>query len=180
MCFFLSITVWSVLSMMALKFTGISLPTKVTFVNKRNDFISLVIWFMFQVCIKPFCLSVSSDLWSYLNIVFLNRSCNNLVLWGNDCYFNCVWFCLDRYSFLHIVVGFLAANKTLDSMICHSKSLLTNAWDSLNKSNHGFITFGIELSVVTCFKVCKFGFLFCKWVLWNVIFKWIPKVSEKS
>lgn len=168
---------------MFLEFTNICFPTKVLTINKGNSFISFIRRFVFCVGIESvlglsfffLIFLINVDCCVSLKIISFNWLWDYLILGCNYGYFDCIGFCFNRNSLLHIIVGILLSIEAYYFMFGHSVSLLWNAWDCLNESNHCFVTLWIKLSIITSFDWFKRWCTILNWILGDI---WLDRVLE--
>ena len=189
---------YTIFWMSTLKHTCISFPSKIIVVNIWNSFISFIRWDMCLMKIYPvwvgnwpfksfwlfihFTLLLSFlfwklaglHIWCQLQISyvwksnkFIGRTYVNLILIRDHGNFN-RWTRLKHNCVLHVVMSLLNTVKTLYLLIGHCKSLVSNRWSCLHKSNHSFITKWIKLGIISFWNLVE---------LLNAILHWINRYT---
>jgi len=124
---YFSVTMASILSMVPLELASVCLPTKVLTIDKRDSFISIIGCLVLSMSIEPCgrcswgcsCLCLLD-----LKIASIIRLCDDLVLLRNNSHLNSIWFCFNRDSFFHIVMGLLLCVEADYVVVCHTVPFL--------------------------------------------------------
>jgi len=173
--------------MVLLQLAYICFPAQVLIIDECNSLIILIWWFVFNMSIKSLLCSSWCLKWfvlclilGQLNIGFLNRLRNDLILGCNDSYFHCIRFGLYRYGFLHIVMGILLTVKADHFMLGHSVFVFWDCWNGLDKAYHSLITLRIEFTIVASLHTLKLIGSVFDWVNWCFWLDGVFEVGQES
>jgi hypothetical protein len=161
---------------MLLKFANIGLPAKISLIYERDRSVSFISSFVICMSVEPgLRLTRHVDLGLQLNVVLLNWFRLDSIFLSNYSKFDRFWVCLYWDGLFHLIVCFLGSIKTRNFVIGHSIDLIGDCRNSLNKSNHCLVAFGVEFVVVSCFKLIELSH-----GLVTHILKWVLKIWQKS
>jgi hypothetical protein len=165
-----------------LHLAGIRLPPEVIVIDEANGFVIFVTSNMLDVSIVPLVLVSISNLRlsTNLDVFVLNWLGNNLILGSDDGHFDCIGLSFDRDSFFHVIMGFLDAVKALDHMVCHTILLFDDGGDCLDKTDHSFVTMGVEFTIIAGFDVLEFIRAFFDGLLGYFWLNGILQIGEES
>ena len=159
--------------------TGVSLPAEIVIVNKGNGLVVIFVGLMTDMSIKSVVIA-GSHRSLQLKIILLNWLSFNLVLGGDDGDFDGVRLGLDRNCLLHVVVGLLHSKEAANLMISHRVLLFACGWNGLHETDHGLVTLGVELAVISGFELSKTILFIILWLLRDVRLYGILEVGEES
>jgi len=175
--------------MMRLEFAHISFPAQIGFVDEGNGLIILIWWLMLNMCIESilwssllcfrfaacgFCLFIELD------ICFFDWGWDYFILWCDYSDFHGIWLGLYWYCFLHIIMSVLFTIEADNFVFGHRVNVFWNSWNSLDKTNHGLITLGIKLSIVTSLDTFELIRPVFYWVCWSILLDGVFEVCKES
>jgi len=190
-------TVLSIVWMCPLVFANVSLPTKISSIDRWYEQVHLIRRLMLQMHIN----SLFSFQFIYFHqhflaigrfLILLGIVCSILInrqaFCGNVVVFNYLipfYFTIcDLFWFFKIVMLFLLSKEALDLMVLHCECLTRYFRQVVNKSNHRFRALRIKLIIITSLNLRPLVHTFllglCERVLSNTILNVIPQISYKS